>query len=148
MFELKYFGNWIYIAKAGICFQPPVLTRICVSSTFTSRTGSQERLKRSENFDISYYSLANSTVVLMIASLLLSSLTDLSPGSKGGKHHLVENGNLQFLPWAILGKRYMQRELQRKLPSLSLMPEDRVQTLIMNRSGDSGVARALKNLSN
>ena len=148
MFELKYFGNWIHIAKAGICFQLPVLTKICISSTFTSRTGSQECWKRSENFDISYYSLANSTVVSMIASLLFSSLTDLLPGPKGGKHYLVENENLQFLPWVILGKRYMQEELQRNLPSLSLIPEHRVKTLIMNRPGESGVACTLKNWSN
>ena len=68
--------------------------RICISSTFTSRTGSQQGSKRSCNFVISYPSFENSivgTTSLVWKPLLLTSLPDFLLSPDREKHYLVEN---------------------------------------------------------
>ena len=61
----------------------------------------------------------------------------------GEKRHQIENGNLQLLAWTISGKSYLRKKFQRKLSSLSQMPEDQLQTLNRSRPGLSRVAAVL-----
>ena len=77
--------------------------RICISSIFNNRIGSQKDSKRSGNSDISYpawqtqqwYSRLHQLSVQK--PLLLSSLPNLLLDPKGEKHHLLENENLKLL---------------------------------------------------
>ena len=76
--------------------------------------------------------------------LLLPSVPDLLIEPNKQNHQLIENQNLQLLAWTVSGKSYLQKDYQKSLPSLLQMPEDQRQSLIMNRSGVSGIATVLE----
>ena len=77
--------------------------------------------------------------------ILIPQVEDLLMGPKMEKHPLIEKGKLRLLAWTILGKSYLQKEFQRMLQSLSQVPKGKVQSLITNRPGESGIAGAVGN---
>ena len=55
-------------------------------------------------------------------------------------HPLIENRTLQLVAWTVSGKDLLQKAYQRKLSPSSQIPDEKVQSLITTRPGESLVA--------
>ena len=53
---------------------------------------------------------------------------------------LVEGSTLKLVAWVVSGKNILQRDCFRKRSTLSQMQQDQVQSIIINRLGENGIA--------
>ena len=77
--------------------------------------------------------------------LLLPEKRDLLRSPLGQFHPLVVQRSLSLAAWIISGRTCKQEDFRSKLPNLSYLQNDQVQTLITNRPGRSGLAGVVNN---
>ena len=72
--------------------------------------------------------------------ILLLPMKKLLLGPNNGKHPLVENKSLRLVVWTVSGVNLQQKSYLKKLLPSSQVPEEKVQSLITNWPGESGIA--------
>ena len=77
--------------------------------------------------------------------ILITQVEGLLMGPNMEKYPLIEKGKLKLLAWKISGKSNLQKELQITMQTLSQVPEDKVQSLISNHPGESGITGVVGN---
>ena len=71
--------------------------------------------------------------------LLLPKMPNLLIGPNQENHISLKKASFQLLGWTGFWESYLQKDYQKNLSLLSQMPEKRVQALITNRPGVSGI---------
>jgi len=77
-------------------------------------------------------SIRNPILILKEKHLLLNPMQEVHP--------LVITKSLQLVVWTLSGNSFLQKEYQKKLQNLSLLPEEKAHFLVTNRPGESGAA--------
>jgi len=71
--------------------------------------------------------------------VLLPQIPNLLTNPKLEVHPLIQNKPLRLVTWTVSGKNCLQKAYQTRLPVLSRDLDEKEQTLITNRPGESGL---------
>ena len=63
--------------------------------------------------------------------------------AEGKINPLIQNSSLRLVAWLVSGEFYFQKGYQKRLSTLSKMPEEQVFSQITNRRGESGLASVI-----